>query len=115
MQGRKPTVGRCAASPTAAGIAPISNLTLRRELVKDFYLDLSFYHAYDNRPPDIGLTTSLGYSFYCRAGSTGLSGCPSKCGVMICTCAVMNASRMFEFSAERTVARYSAFTSRICS
>jgi putative salt-induced outer membrane protein YdiY len=47
------------------------NLTLRRELVKDFYLDLSFYHAYDSRPPDAdaensdyGLTTSVGYSFY---------------------------------------------------
>lgn len=47
------------------------NLSLRRELVKDFYLDLSFYHAYDSDPPDAnaensdyGLTTSLGYSFY---------------------------------------------------
>ncbi|WP_129645170.1 DUF481 domain-containing protein [Peristeroidobacter agariperforans] len=47
------------------------NLSLRRELVKDFYLDLSFYHAYDSEPPDAnaensdyGLTTSLGYSFY---------------------------------------------------
>ncbi len=27
------------------------NLSLRRELVKDFYLDLSFYHAYDSEPP----------------------------------------------------------------
>lgn len=47
------------------------NLSLRRELVKDFYLDLSFYHAYDSKPPnvnaensDYGVTTSLGYSFY---------------------------------------------------
>jgi len=47
------------------------NISLRRELVKDFYLDLSFYHSYDNEPPDVnaetsdyGLTTSLGYSFY---------------------------------------------------
>lgn len=47
------------------------NLSLRRELVNDFYLDLSFYHAYDSEPPDAnaensdyGLTTSLGYSFY---------------------------------------------------
>jgi putative salt-induced outer membrane protein YdiY len=47
------------------------NISLRRELVKDFYLDLSFYHAYDNEPPDenaettdYGFTTSLGYSFY---------------------------------------------------
>ena len=47
------------------------NLSLRRELIKDFYLDLSFYHAYDSQPPDAnaensdyGLTTSLGYSFY---------------------------------------------------
>jgi putative salt-induced outer membrane protein YdiY len=47
------------------------NISLRREIVKDFYLDLSFYHAYDNEPPDVnaetsdyGLTTSVGYSFY---------------------------------------------------
>jgi hypothetical protein len=47
------------------------NLSLRQELVKDFYLDLSFYHSYDNKPPDAGaensdygVTTSLGYSFY---------------------------------------------------
>lgn len=47
------------------------NLSLRRELVKDFYFDLSFYHTYDNEPPDAnaessdyGVTTSLGYSFY---------------------------------------------------
>lgn len=47
------------------------NLSLRQELVKDFYLDLSFYHSYDSEPPDAGaensdhgVTTSLGYSFY---------------------------------------------------
>jgi putative salt-induced outer membrane protein YdiY len=47
------------------------NVSLRREIVKDFYLDFSFYHSYDNEPPDAnaetsdyGLTTSLGYSFY---------------------------------------------------
>ena len=47
------------------------NISLRREIVKDFYLDLSFYHAYDTDPPDVnaensdyGLTTSVGYSFY---------------------------------------------------
>jgi putative salt-induced outer membrane protein YdiY len=47
------------------------NVSLRREVVKDFYLDFSFYHSYDNEPPDAnaetsdyGVTTSLGYSFY---------------------------------------------------
>jgi hypothetical protein len=47
------------------------NISLRRELVKDFYLDLSLYHSYDSEPPDVnvsnsdyGLTTSIGYSFY---------------------------------------------------
>jgi putative salt-induced outer membrane protein YdiY len=47
------------------------NVTLRREVIKDFYLDLSFYHSYDSDPPDEdaassdhGITTSLGYSFY---------------------------------------------------
>lgn len=46
-------------------------VTLRRELIKDFYLDLSFYHSYDSEPPDAnaessdhGITTSFGYSFY---------------------------------------------------
>lgn len=48
-----------------------SNLTLRREIVSDFYLDLSLYQSYDSDPPDAtaekddyGITTSLGYSFY---------------------------------------------------
>ncbi|MBB6095229.1 hypothetical protein HNQ60_004119 [Povalibacter uvarum] len=48
-----------------------SNLTLRREIVTDFYLDLSLYQSYDSDPPDVtaekddyGITTSLGYSFY---------------------------------------------------
>jgi len=46
------------------------SLSLRRELIPDFYLDLSFYHTYDREPPDptadnsdYGVTTSLGYSF----------------------------------------------------
>lgn len=46
------------------------NLTLRQEIVKDFYLDLSVYQSYDSDPPDVsadqddyGVTTSLGYSF----------------------------------------------------
>jgi putative salt-induced outer membrane protein YdiY len=48
-----------------------TNISLRREIVTDFYLDLSFYQSYDSEPPDItaekddyGITTSLGYSFY---------------------------------------------------
>ena len=47
------------------------NLSLRREIVSDFYLDLSLYQSYDSDPPDAtaekddyGFTTSLGYSFY---------------------------------------------------
>lgn len=47
------------------------SISLRRELVKDFYLDLSVYHTHDSDPPDVnashsdyGLTTSVGYSFY---------------------------------------------------
>jgi hypothetical protein len=43
---------------------------LRRELIKDFFVDLSFYLKYDNRPPsvtastsDYGFVTSVGYSF----------------------------------------------------
>lgn len=47
------------------------NLSLRREIISDFYLDLSLYQTYDSDPPDIdaettdyGVTTSLGYSFY---------------------------------------------------
>jgi putative salt-induced outer membrane protein YdiY len=47
------------------------NLSLRQEIVTDFYLDLSLYHSYDSDPPDVnaakddyGIRTSLGYSFY---------------------------------------------------
>lgn len=47
------------------------NLSLRREIVSDFYLDLSVYQSFDSDPPDetaekddYGITTSLGYSFY---------------------------------------------------
>jgi putative salt-induced outer membrane protein YdiY len=47
------------------------NLSLRREIISDFYLDLSLYQSYDSDPPDVtaekddyGITTSLGYSFY---------------------------------------------------
>ena len=43
---------------------------LRREIISDFYLDLSFYQTYDSDPPDAeaestdyGVITSLGYSF----------------------------------------------------
>jgi putative salt-induced outer membrane protein YdiY len=47
-----------------------ASLSLRREIVTDFYLDLSFYQSYDSDPPDAaaektdyGVITSLGYSF----------------------------------------------------
>jgi hypothetical protein len=47
------------------------NLSLRREIISDFYLDLSLYQSYDSDPPDetaekddYGVTTSLGYSFH---------------------------------------------------
>jgi len=43
---------------------------LRREIIKDFFVDLSFYLNYDNKPPsvtaattDYGFVTSMGYSF----------------------------------------------------
>lgn len=44
---------------------------IRRELIKDLYLDLSFYDSYDSDPPsgnaestnDYGIVTSLGWSF----------------------------------------------------
>ncbi len=45
------------------------DITLRRELVKDLFFDLSFYQSYDSEPPDegqssdYGIVTSLGYSF----------------------------------------------------
>jgi putative salt-induced outer membrane protein YdiY len=46
-----------------------TNLGLRRELIEDLFLDLSFYGSFDNEPPeegeksDYGIVTSLGYSF----------------------------------------------------
>jgi len=47
-----------------------SSVSLRREIVSDFFLDLSFYYTYDSDPPDAlaetsdyGVVTSLGYSF----------------------------------------------------
>jgi putative salt-induced outer membrane protein YdiY len=47
-----------------------ASVSLRREIVSDFYLDLSFYQTYDSDPPDLeadksdyGVITSLGYSF----------------------------------------------------
>jgi len=46
-----------------------ASLRLRRELVKDLFLDLSLYDSYDNRAVagapsnDWGMSTSLGYSF----------------------------------------------------
>jgi hypothetical protein len=46
------------------------NVSLRRELIEDLFLDLSVYYSYDNEPPsedaakdDYGVVTSLGYSF----------------------------------------------------
>ena len=46
------------------------NTGVRRELFKDFFIDLSFVDSYDNRPPsadarsdDLTLVTSLGWSF----------------------------------------------------
>jgi Protein of unknown function, DUF481 len=47
------------------------DVTLRKELVKDFYIDISAYYDYDNQPPDqdktatsdYGWTTSLSYAF----------------------------------------------------
>jgi hypothetical protein len=46
------------------------NLSLRRELIEDFFIDLSTYYDYDSEPPDpgaakddYGVVTSLGYSF----------------------------------------------------
>jgi putative salt-induced outer membrane protein YdiY len=47
-----------------------ASVSLRREIVSDFYIDLSFYQTYDSDPPDLeaattdyGVVTSLGYSF----------------------------------------------------
>ena len=45
------------------------DLSLRRELVTDLFVELSFYGTYDNEPPDgaekedYGIVTSLGYTF----------------------------------------------------
>jgi len=45
------------------------DLTLRREIISDFFFDLSFYESYDSDPPtgaettDYGFVTSLGYKF----------------------------------------------------
>jgi putative salt-induced outer membrane protein YdiY len=47
-----------------------ASLSLRREIISDFFVDLSFYQTYDSDPPDTdaastdyGVVTSLGYSF----------------------------------------------------
>lgn len=47
-----------------------ADVSLRHELIKDFFVDLSFYYDYDSEPAgetaetdDYGVTTSLGYSF----------------------------------------------------
>jgi hypothetical protein len=47
-----------------------ANLSLRREIISDFFLDLSVYFDYDSQPPgenpekdDYGVVTSIGYSF----------------------------------------------------
>ena len=46
-----------------------TNITLRNEIVRDFFWDLSFYSNYDNQPADgaekedYGIVTSLGASF----------------------------------------------------
>jgi putative salt-induced outer membrane protein YdiY len=46
-----------------------SDITLRNELVRDFYWELSFYSSYDNQPAagaakdDYGIVTSIGASF----------------------------------------------------
>ena len=49
---------------------PDASVSLRREIVSDFFFDLSFYQTYDSDPPDeaasstdYGFVTSLGYSF----------------------------------------------------
>ncbi len=46
------------------------DVTLRRELIEDFFIDFSLYYDYDSQPPgddpvkdDYGIVTSLGYSF----------------------------------------------------
>jgi|SRR5688572_1828731 len=47
-----------------------TSISLRREIITDFYIDLSLFQTYDSEPPDAlaeqadyGVITSLGYSF----------------------------------------------------
>lgn len=47
-----------------------TSISLRREIITDFFVDLSLFQTYDSDPPDVlaeksdyGLITSLGYSF----------------------------------------------------
>jgi putative salt-induced outer membrane protein YdiY len=47
-----------------------ADVSLRKEIIEDFFLELSFYYDYDSQPPgeatakdDYSITTSLGYSF----------------------------------------------------
>jgi putative salt-induced outer membrane protein YdiY len=47
-----------------------ADVSLRKEIIKDFFFELSFYYDYDSEPPgeatasdDYNITTSLGYSF----------------------------------------------------
>jgi hypothetical protein len=46
-----------------------TDISCKREFVKDLFFDVLLYHSYDSNPPtgaksgDYGITTSLGYSF----------------------------------------------------
>jgi hypothetical protein len=47
-----------------------ADVSLRQEIIEDFYIDLSVYYDYDSQPPgedpvkdDFGIVTSIGYSF----------------------------------------------------
>jgi putative salt-induced outer membrane protein YdiY len=47
-----------------------ADVSLRKEIIKDFFFELSFYYDYDSQPPgeatakdDYSITTSLGYTF----------------------------------------------------
>jgi hypothetical protein len=46
-----------------------TNITLRNEIIRDLFWDLSFYSTYDNKPAqgaeseDYGIVTSIGASF----------------------------------------------------
>jgi len=47
-----------------------TNLKLKRELLRDFYIGLTGYDSFDNRPPgtdvsqnDVGFSLSLGWTF----------------------------------------------------